>query len=210
MNFLVETTTSSTTKYSRGLCNNLKYRLFFFRYTLWIYVYVYDKVVKHFSAQMHCSCRILTHLQVLVEEAELTEALQVMVLLPAAVKTLRMIPGTSAHPPVTQPAAHRQRYIPHHPLTHENAQEHILRGSESFTFSVYYHQNRHYIHYIPWSCNSLWQLWMCDYVMWTYGTRASCMFPHTCLPTITITNWVVNSIKQPPGSHWKHNYNDHK
>lgn len=55
---------------------------------------------------MYCSCRMLTHLQVLVEEAELAEALQVMVLLPAAVQTLRMTPGTSAHPPVTQPAAH--------------------------------------------------------------------------------------------------------
>lgn len=36
----------------------------------------------------------------------------------------------------------------------------------------------------------------------TYGTRASWMFPHTCFPVITITNWVVSSIRQPPGSHW--------
>lgn len=36
----------------------------------------------------------------------------------------------------------------------------------------------------------------------THGTRASWMLPHTCLPVITITSCVVNSIKQPPGSHW--------
>ncbi len=170
---------------------------------------LYDNVVKQFSALMYCSCRMLTHLQVLVEEAELTEALQVMVLLPAAVQTLRMIPGTSAHPPVTQPATHRHRCIKHHPLTHGNAQEHILCGSESFTFSVYFHQIDTTFTIYPGHAMD-YDLWMCDYVMWTYGTRASCMFPHTCLPTITITNWVVNSIKQPPGSHWKHNYKDHK
>lgn len=50
--------------------------------------------------------RTLTHLQVLVEEAELSGALQVVILLPAAVQTLRMIASTSAYPPVTQPATH--------------------------------------------------------------------------------------------------------
>lgn len=43
----------------------------------------------------------LTHLQVLVEQADLTEVLQNVVLLPAAVMVLRMVPPLPATPPVT-------------------------------------------------------------------------------------------------------------
>ncbi len=123
---------------------------------------LYDNVVKQFSALMYCSCRMLTHLQVLVEEAELTEALQVMVLLPAAVQTLRMIPGTSAHPPVTQPATHRQMYKTPPTNTWKCTGTHIM-WIWIIHFLGLLSSNRHYIHYIPWSCNGLWPMnvWLC-------------------------------------------------
>lgn len=45
--------------------------------------------------------KYLTHLQVLIEQAQLAEVLQDIVLLPAAVMVLRMVPPLSATPPVT-------------------------------------------------------------------------------------------------------------
>lgn len=48
----------------------------------------------------------LTHFQVLIEKAKLTEVLQIIILLPAAVQTLRVAASTSAAPPVLQPATH--------------------------------------------------------------------------------------------------------
>lgn len=47
----------------------------------------------------------LTHLQVLVEQSQLAEVLQDVVLLPAAVMVLRMVPSLPATPQVT-----------HHPI----------------------------------------------------------------------------------------------
>ena len=47
----------------------------------------------------------LTHLQVLIEQAQLGEVQQVVVLLPAAVLVLRLVPPLTAAPPVAhQPA----------------------------------------------------------------------------------------------------------
>lgn len=58
---------------------------------------------QQYSAQLdevRCVCVMLTHLQVFVEEAQLAKVLQIVVLFPAAVQTVRVITGTSAHPPV--------------------------------------------------------------------------------------------------------------
>lgn len=52
---------------------------------------------------------IITHFQVLVEEAQLPKALQIVVLLPAAVQTLRVLPCLPAAPPVHQPPGGNQR-----------------------------------------------------------------------------------------------------
>lgn len=46
---------------------------------------------------------MFTHFQVLVEEAQLSKALQVVVLLPAAVQTLWVVSCLPAAPPVHQP-----------------------------------------------------------------------------------------------------------
>lgn len=53
--------------------------------------------------------QIRTHFQVLIEEAELPEALQVVVLLPAAVQTLGVAPCLPAAPPVHQPPEGHKR-----------------------------------------------------------------------------------------------------
>lgn len=47
---------------------------------------------------------MFTHFQILVEEAELSEALQVVVLLPAAVQTLWVVSCLPAAPPVHHPS----------------------------------------------------------------------------------------------------------
>ena len=48
-------------------------------------------------------CQIFTHFQILVEKAQLSKDLQVVVLLPAAVQTLWVASCLPAAPPVHQP-----------------------------------------------------------------------------------------------------------
>lgn len=68
---------------------------------------------KHFfhspAAALVCLLiQVLTHFQVLLEEAQLPKALQVVVLLPAAVQTLWVAPSLPAAPPVHQPPVRPQ------------------------------------------------------------------------------------------------------
>lgn len=55
----------------------------------------------------------LTHFKVLIEKTKLTEVLQIIILLPAAVQTLWVAASTPAAPPVLQPATHRHMTLFH-------------------------------------------------------------------------------------------------
>lgn len=59
-------------------------------------------------------CRVFTHLQVLVEQAQLSKALQVVVLLPAAVQAVRVVSSLPAAPPVHQPPTGHKGAIESH------------------------------------------------------------------------------------------------
>lgn len=64
-------------------------------------------VAKH-SFDWSVLIQVLTHFQVLLEEAQLPKALQVVVLLPAAVQALWVAPSLPAAPPVHQPPVRPQ------------------------------------------------------------------------------------------------------
>lgn len=56
---------------------------------------------------------MFTHFQVLIEKAQLSKALEVVVLLPAAVQTLWVVSCLPAAPPVHQPAEGHRGLVEH-------------------------------------------------------------------------------------------------
>lgn len=134
----------------------------------------------------------LTHLQVFIKQAELSDWLELIVLFPARNLFFWTHLGATTKYQILQPP--RKKHGCLLIAVFICSMKELIISADDYQNS----SRAKFIMMLMFIISSKWCHSLCE----THGRRTSCMLFQTAFPVMMIDSCVVSSVRQPPGSHW--------